>query len=218
MTGIATVPLALAVAVLTLAGCARLDNARTRVTDGLTNRLGGGDDIPAEQALTVPGAPGEVEAPEIYSLTETGLWDGRPSLGGIWVAHPDVDEPQKVVIRTAAGDASVVGALFRREREIPGPRLQVSSDAAEALGLLAGQPVTLEVVALRSVDPTDRGDTVDQPAVADGAGAAPGDTAATDPLLFFRDPRNGATKAPFGASLIQAQIPLSGVAADPSTN
>jgi len=43
----------------------------------------------------------------------------------------------------------VIGALFRREREIPGPRLQASSDAAAALGMLAGAPVELNVTALR---------------------------------------------------------------------
>ena len=42
-----------------------------------------------------------------------------------------------------------MGALFRRERMSPGPRLQVSSDAAAAIGMLAGEPVNLNVVALR---------------------------------------------------------------------
>ncbi len=30
----------------------------------------------------------DVEAPEVFQITENGLWDGRPSLGGVWVAHP----------------------------------------------------------------------------------------------------------------------------------
>lgn len=91
----------------------------------------------------------DVEAPEVFSVTDNGLWDGRPSLGGIWVAHPDVQEPERVIIRNTANSRSVVGALFRRERENPGPALQVSSDAAEALGMLAGSPAKLSVVALR---------------------------------------------------------------------
>ena len=91
----------------------------------------------------------DVEAPEVFQAVEEGLWDGRPSLGGIWVAHPDVREPERVIIRNNSNDKFVVGALFRREREIPGPRLQISSDAAEALDVLAGAPVGLEVVALR---------------------------------------------------------------------
>ncbi|MEM9869913.1 MAG: SPOR domain-containing protein [Pseudomonadota bacterium] len=101
-----------------------------------------------------PGAPvktveRDVEVPEVFSATEAGLWDGRPSLGGVWVAHPDVTEPERVIIRNTSNSKFVVGALFRRERDIPGPRLQISSDAAEALGMLAGAPVELNVTALR---------------------------------------------------------------------
>ena len=91
----------------------------------------------------------DVEAPEVFSAKEQGLWDGRPSLGGVWVAHPDVEDPERVIIRNEANGKFVVGALFRREREIPGPKLQISSDAAEALGVLAGAPVPLNVTALR---------------------------------------------------------------------
>ncbi len=91
----------------------------------------------------------DVEKPDVFSVTDSGLWDGRPSLGGVWVAHPDVGEPERVIIRNTANDRFVIGALFRRERDNPGPSLQVSSDAAEALGMLAGAPGTLSVVALR---------------------------------------------------------------------
>jgi cell division septation protein DedD len=65
------------------------------------------------------------------------------------VAHPDVTDPERVIIRNQDNGRFVVGALFRRERENPGPSLQVSSDAAEELGMLAGSPSTLNVVALR---------------------------------------------------------------------
>jgi len=77
------------------------------------------------------------------------LWDGRPSLGGVWVAHPDVTDPERVIIRNETNGKFVIGALFRRERDNPGPALQVSSDAAQELGMLAGAPATLNVVALR---------------------------------------------------------------------
>jgi rare lipoprotein A len=94
----------------------------------------------------------DVEAPEVFSATEDGLWDGRPSLGGVWVAHPDVKDPERVIIRNTTNGKFVVGALFRRARDIPGPRLQISSDAAEALGMLAGAPGKLNVTALRKED------------------------------------------------------------------
>ncbi len=95
------------------------------------------------------GSQRDVEAPDVFEVTEAGLWDGRPSLGGIWVAHPDVTQPERVVIKNAANNKSVTGALFRRERNLPGPALQVSSAAAEQLGILAGAPTRLNVVALR---------------------------------------------------------------------
>lgn len=91
----------------------------------------------------------DVEAPDAFQVTEAGLWDGRPSLGGVWVAHPDVSEPERVIIRNQANGTFVIGALFRRERENPGPALQVSSDAAVALEMLAGSPAQLQVTALR---------------------------------------------------------------------
>ena len=91
----------------------------------------------------------DVEAPDAFQVTEPGLWDGRPSLGGVWVAHPDVSEPERVIIRNQANGTFVIGALFRRERDNPGPALQVSSDAASALEMLAGAPTQLQVTALR---------------------------------------------------------------------
>ncbi|SIO00754.1 SPOR domain-containing protein [Vannielia litorea] len=90
----------------------------------------------------------DVEAPEVFSKNEDGLWDGRPSLGGVWIAHPDVSEPERVIIRNEANGKFVIGALFKRERDNPGPKLQVSSDAANALGVLPGAPTRLNVVAL----------------------------------------------------------------------
>ncbi|MEM9433080.1 MAG: SPOR domain-containing protein [Pseudomonadota bacterium] len=101
-------------------------------------------------ASAAAGEEIEVEAPDVFGVTEAGLWDGRPSLGGVWVAYPDVRDPERVIIRNSTNGQSVIGALFRRERENPGPSLQVSSDAAEELGLVAGQPTVLEVVALRT--------------------------------------------------------------------
>lgn len=101
------------------------------------------------QETTVTVIEQEVEAPEVFHAVETGLWDGRPSLGGIWVAHPDTLDPEQVIIRNTANGKFVIGSLFIRERAVPGPRLQVSSDAAVALDMIAGQPVELSVTALR---------------------------------------------------------------------
>lgn len=91
----------------------------------------------------------DVEAPQVFQVTDTALWDGRPSLGGVWVASPDAKDPERVIMRNPANGKFVIGALFRREIDNPGPKLQISSDAAEALGLLAGAPGKIAVTALR---------------------------------------------------------------------
>ncbi|GAB5447413.1 SPOR domain-containing protein [Gymnodinialimonas sp.] len=100
----------------------------------------------------------DVEAPEIFEATTEGLWDGRPSLGGVWVAHPDVTDPERVIIRNDENGRFVIGALFRRERDNPGPDLQISSDAAAAIGALAGDPTMLNVTALRREEVAETAD------------------------------------------------------------
>ncbi len=117
--------------------------------------------VPAASAAGTSGAPlievvgggdRDVESPETFKLSDKGLWDGRPSLGGVWVAHASVKDPERVIIRNPANGKSVIGALFRREIDNPGPSLQLSSDAAETLGMLAGQPAMIDVVALRRIE------------------------------------------------------------------
>jgi len=106
-----------------------------------------------ETAAVVPSGPTtvlkDVERPDIFNVTEAALWDGRPSLGGVWVAHPDITTPERVILTNTSNGKSIPGALFRRERNNPGPSIQVSSDAAGALGMLAGQPTELTVLVVR---------------------------------------------------------------------
>ncbi len=148
--------------------------------------------ITTEAAKSVRLVDRDVEAPEIFQTTGSALWDGRPSLGGVWVASPDAVNPERVILRNEANGKFVIGALFRRERDNPGPKLQISSDAAEALGLLAGQPGKLNVTALRRedsqsevapADPVSETQTLTEPADVELATdpSAP-KTAALDPL------------------------------------
>ncbi len=133
---------------LVLAGCepgtglfkAGATGGDTAAQDGVT------------QATSVKLVDRDVEAPEVFQVTDQALWDGRPSLGGVWVASPDAVDPERVILRNTENGKFVIGALFRRERDNPGPPLQISSDAAAALGLLAGQPAGLQVTALRRED------------------------------------------------------------------
>lgn len=91
----------------------------------------------------------DVEAPQDFQTSAKALWDGRPSIGGVWVAAANVTDPMRVIMRNPANGKFVIGALFRREADNPGPPLQISSDAADALGMTAGEPVEISVTALR---------------------------------------------------------------------
>jgi cell division septation protein DedD len=132
-----------------LAGCEDGQNPLAGLGSGLSGAAGGSATAAAEGAAPAGEIiERDVESPSTFSATDEGLWDGRPSLGGVWVAHPDVTGPERVVIRNLATGKETTGALFRREREMPGPRIQVSSDAAAALGMVAGAPAELTVVAI----------------------------------------------------------------------
>ncbi len=135
--------------VLALAAIALL--AACQDASGLLGRTAGDEQAAADAPASVRLVEREVEAPEIFQVDEPGLWDGRPSLGGVWVAYPGDIEPQRVIIRNTENGKFVIGALFRRERVSPGPKIQVSSDAAAALEILAGRPTVLNVTALKRV-------------------------------------------------------------------
>lgn len=105
-----------------------------------------GDDIVVETIET------DVIAPEAFSITDKGLWDGRPTFGGVWIAYPNIETPERVRITNAETDKTVIAALYRRERDFAGPQIEMSADAAAALGMVAGTPSELFIVALRRVE------------------------------------------------------------------
>ena len=156
----------------------------------------------------ISGAPGErqvierdVEAPDVFERTEAALWDGRPSLGGVWIAHPDVDDPERVIIRNLSNGKHVIGALFRRERELPGPRFQVSSDAAVELGILPGAPTGLKVTAMRREEIVIEPEPAPEPEI---AAEALGDPAKASPTHGNIDESTLAPLTALAASAIAA--------------
>lgn len=143
MTGLAVRRLFMATAAMAiLTGC-------QDGTGPFAKRPDATSEAPVVGAKSVKLVDRDVEAPQIFQTTDSALWDGRPSLGGVWVASPEANDPERVILRNPANGKFVIGALFRRERDNPGPTLQISSDAAAALGLLAGQPGKISVTALR---------------------------------------------------------------------
>lgn len=149
----------------------------------------------------------DVEAPDVFNVTAEALWDGRPSLGGVWVASDKATDPERVILRNPANGKFVIGALFRREAFNPGPPLQISSDAAAALGMMAGAPAPISVTALRreevpveGPDATapivDANEGVTTTALAAPAGATAAPQPATAPAPAIPDAPKAATTAP----------------------
>lgn len=196
------------VVVLMVAGCEEGSNPFTS-SDGSNN-------ITGPQSTSVELVARDVESPDVFQVTEDGLWDGRPSLGGVWVAHPSAVDPERVIIRNEDNGKFVIGALFRREIENPGPRLQVSSDAASALGMLAGSPSNLSVTALRreevAVEPeAEAAPVLDAPEQIDQAPLDPITASAAAAI----DAAETATTAPSAAAapvVATAPAPVSSVA------
>tara|TARA_B100001093_G_scaffold205513_1_gene197578 strand:- start:718 stop:1161 length:444 start_codon:yes stop_codon:yes gene_type:complete len=56
-----------------------------------------------------------VKAPDVSLLSPVGLWDGRPSLGGVWVEHPNVKMTVSVIVRNATN----TGATMQRMSILP---------------------------------------------------------------------------------------------------
>jgi len=94
----------------------------------------------------------DVPAPTAFAATDKAIWDGRPSLGAIWVAHPDAPQAERVQIINKKTGKRVAGALFKRKTKAAGPPIQLSSEAALALGVGPGQTTTLEITAIRPSD------------------------------------------------------------------
>lgn len=197
---------------LTRTGCmAALALGLSACEDGVKFPTFSGDKtIDTAPSSSVQLVERDVEAPDVFDKTDRGLWDGRPSLGGVWVAHPDVKEPERVIIRNQDNGAFVIGALFRKELNTPGPKFQVSSDAANALKMLAGAPATINVVALRREEapteatPAPTGDTpTDAPT---GDATAPTPTVAATPLTDAPAPAAPAKTSPLSKPYVQIGI------------
>lgn len=94
--------------------------------------------------------PGEQMVPDALRLTGTAVWDGRPTLGGLWIARPDV-ESRRVLIETREGSAAAM-LLPNMSRD---HRFQLSSDLAGILGVGAGKTVAVRVTALMRPDARD---------------------------------------------------------------
>ncbi len=203
-----------------VAGCEPKAGGGEITTEPLSEDAGGAADLTAagETVASPAAAPArsvrlvdrDVEAPEDFQATDKALWDGRPSLGGVWVAADNVMDPMRVIMRNPANGKFVIGALFRRESDNPGPRLQISSDAAEALGLVAGEPATINVTALRREEVPATAPDATKPLLDSSEAVAP----ATDVAAVAAPAIAAVEEAPAAKPTAPAIRPL----ANPATN
>lgn len=128
----------------------------------------------------------DIEAPEVFQTTAMAQWDGRPSLGGVWIAAPRTTDPERVIIRNRANGKFVIGTLFRRA--VAGDGMQLSSDAAQALDIKAATAVSLDVTALRRADGSASVDP-NRPLLdsAEAIGGGPADAIAAASLAAAQD-------------------------------
>ena len=93
----------------------------------------------------------DVEAPEVFNAEGLAFWDGQSSLGGVWVSHPGIEQPTRVIIKDKYNRKSVIGAIFNRSGNPEEKRMLLSSEAAESLGIATNENRIVSVTALRAL-------------------------------------------------------------------
>ena len=99
------------------------------------------------------------EKPEILNLSASVTWDGEQTLGGNWISHPDVDSPEKVLIKNISNGKSIVGAIFQQTKKMKTGPAVISSDAAKALNIAQNDPTKVQIIAVRAAERTSKTST-----------------------------------------------------------
>jgi len=92
------------------------------------------------------------EKPKILDITASVIWDGNQTLGGNWVSHPDINSPERVLIKNTTNGKSVVGAVFQQTKNLNNGLAAISSDAAKALGVSKNNETNLQIVAIKAIE------------------------------------------------------------------
>ena len=109
------------------------------------------------------------EKPEILDLSASVIWDGEQTLGGNWISHPDVDSPERVLIKNISNGKSIVGAIFQQTKKMKTGPAVISSDAAKALNIAQNDQTKVQIVAVRAAERTSITPAIAEPTKSDGA-------------------------------------------------
>ena len=149
-------PIAIGAIMLTMSGCAEIElSAEAYKTYARAKGPPPAAPGPARPDSIDPSLHPE---PEAFHAAGLAVWDGAPTLPGIWIAHPMAQTARRVRLTNDETGVRVDAAMFRRDPNLSGPRIVISSEAAERLGLEPGQGtrITIEGLAYR----VDAGATV----------------------------------------------------------
>ena len=96
------------------------------------------------------------EKPEILDISASVIWDGEQTLGGNWISHPNVDSPERVLIKNISNGKSIVGAIFQQTKKMETETAVISSDAARALGISKNKQIKVQIIAVRVAEGTSQ--------------------------------------------------------------
>lgn len=96
------------------------------------------------------------EKPEILDISASVIWDGEQTLGGNWISHPNVDNPERVLIKNISNGKSIVGAIFQQTKKMETETAVISSDAARALGISKNKQIKVQIIAVRVAEGTSQ--------------------------------------------------------------
>ena len=109
------------------------------------------------------------EKPEILDLSASVIWDGEQTLGGNWISHPDVDSPERVLIKNISNGKSIVGAIFQQTKKMKTGPAVISSDAAKALNIAQNDQTKVQIIAVRAAERTSITPTIAETNKSDSA-------------------------------------------------
>ena len=109
------------------------------------------------------------EKPEILDLSAPVIWDGEQTLGGNWISHPDVNSPERVLIKNISNRKSIVGAIFQQTKKMKTGLAVISSDAAKALDIAQNEQTIVQIIAVRTAERTSITPTIAEPNKSDSA-------------------------------------------------
>jgi cell division septation protein DedD len=153
---------------LLISGCAEIELG----SELYKNATRVNDIRPAQPVLQTAARQDSIEPamrpdPQAFHATGLALWDGAQTLQGVWIAHPLAMVARRVRLTNDETGAQVDAAMFRRDPNLSGPRIIVSAEAAELLGLTPGHgtPITINGLAYRTntESTANTADTTDQP-------------------------------------------------------